>query len=219
MTGRRRSWGARATAAAAVAALFSVGVFAVVRAEQNEGTTAPGAAAQGRIAGGGLHSCAVLTSGVVQCWGSNDQGQLGNGTVTTSTTPVATGITTATAIAAGNNHTCALLTGGTVTCWGLDGNGQLGDGTTGASGTQLRLSPVSVGGGLTGVTAIAAGGFHTCGLLSNGTVRCWGDDGAGQIGDGVPGDRSLLPVAVPGITTANPATAIAAGEFHTCALL
>jgi alpha-tubulin suppressor-like RCC1 family protein len=72
---------------------------------------------------------------------------------------------------------------------------------------------------VTGATAIASGGFHSCAIVTGGTVRCWGDDGAGQLGDGLPGDKNLVSKLVSGITTSNPAVAIGAGEFFTCALL
>lgn len=212
----RARWVRRLSVALSVIAVYSVSALTVVGAEPNEGSTTALTTAQSHIAVGGLHTCARLSSGEVQCWGSNDQGQLGNGTIVTSTTPVtAVGVTTATAVTAGNNHSCALLGDGTGRCWGLDANGQLGDNSTGATGTQLRTSPVSVS-GLSGATALAAGGFHTCAIVGAGTVKCWGDDGMGQLGDGTPGDRSLVPATVAGITTA---IAITAGEFHTCALL
>ena len=186
-----------------------------VRADQGE-AAAPASAVQGQVSVGGVHACGVLASGAVQCWGGNDQGQLGNGTVTASTAPsTVVGITSAVAVAAGNTHTCALITGGTVRCWGQGGNGQLGDGQSGDPGTQLRLTPVTVS-GINDATAIAAGGFHTCAIVTNGAVKCWGDDGAGQLGDGTPGDRSLLPTPVSGLTGA---VALGAGEFSTCALL
>lgn len=192
-------------------------------AERNEGATPEAATSQSRVAVGGLHTCAVLNDGKVQCWGNNEQGQLGNGTTTTSTVPqTVTGITAATAVAAGNNHTCALLSGGTAQCWGLTGNGQVGDGTT-YDATQnsqlvlplLRLRPVTVS-GLSGALSISAGGFHTCAVVSGGSVKCWGDDGIGQLGDNKPGDKSLVATTVPGLSGV---TGIAMGEFHTCALL
>jgi alpha-tubulin suppressor-like RCC1 family protein len=216
-TARRisRPWFAAAALGVLVLSVGFVKVYA--GADQNEGITPASAVAQGHIAVGGLHTCAVLTDAHVQCWGSNDQGQLGNGTVTTSTAPsTVPGIGAAVAITAGNTHTCVLLTDTTVRCWGLDGNGQLGDGTTGdPANKQQRRSPVTVS-GLTGATAIAAGGFHTCAIVTGGTVKCWGDDGMGQLGDGKPGDKSLTAATVPGLSNV---TAVSAGEFHTCALL
>lgn len=118
-------------------------------------------------------------------------------------------------IAAGTSHTCALsaLSGGTVSCWGFNSVGQLGDGTT-----QTRLTPTEVP-GLTGVTAIVAGGQHSCALISaTGGVKCWGANSAGQLGNGTTSD-SATPVDVldefssPLVGVAE----ITAGLNHTCA--
>jgi alpha-tubulin suppressor-like RCC1 family protein/secreted trypsin-like serine protease len=162
------------------------------------------------IDSGEIHSCALLESGGVQCWGHNDNGQLGNGTVTESATPVrVSGIRTATAIATGwGRFSCALLESGNVQCWGAntlpDNNGFLVNSST----------PVTVP-GLSTATAIASGGQHRCALLQGGGVQCWGNNSNGQGGNGTR-NGSVTPVSVSGISTA---TAIAAGSTHTCALL
>jgi alpha-tubulin suppressor-like RCC1 family protein len=168
------------------------------------------------ISAGGYHDCAVFDDGTVRCWGSNDHGQLGDGTVSDVpvTTPVVVhGITTAVAVSAGSLwHTCALLADGTVRCWGHNSSGELGDGTT-----TDRTSPVAVP-GITTATAISAGFEDTCVLLADGTVRCWGQNFSGQLGGGMHGDfRGITtPVAVTGVRTA---TAVSAGIGHTCAVL
>lgn len=117
------------------------------------------------------------------------------------------------AIAAGESHTCAVLANHAVRCWGANEYGQLGDGTT-----ESRVTPVTVS-GITTAVAIAAGGLagwaHTCALLADGSVRCWGSNSANELGDGTRAD-SPVPVPVSGITTA---VAIAAGDLHTCAVL
>lgn len=181
-----------------------------------EASTAAVADKQRLLALGTQHTCAITDSGGVNCWGNNDQGQLGNATFATSTKPQpVAGLAGVRQVSAGAQHTCALLHGGSVSCWGQNGSGQLGnDDPLG----QNSFVPVAVA-GLTGATALASGGFHNCALLGDGTVSCWGQDGMGELGDGNPGDYAIAPAAVTGITAANPATALAAGEFHTCALL
>ena len=163
------------------------------------------------IAAGEDHTCA-LTGGGVKCWGWNVSGQLGDGTNTERDTPVdviglSSGIA---AVSAGADHTCALTEDGGVKCWGDNIRGQLGAGTIAGSYT-----PVDVAGLSSGVKAIAAGLSHTCALTANGGLKCWGENGNGQIGDGTTNTR-YTPVDVAGLTTG--LTAIAAGDAHTCAL-
>src|SRR5207249_2940082 len=133
---------------------------------------------------------------------------------------------TATSVTAGGVHTCALLGDGTVRCWGQNDLGQLGNGTSDPvpnNPSTFNPTPVTVS-GITTAVAISAGGWHTCALLQDGTVRCWGDNTWGQMGNGAilvspsPGDPvtpTPTPVAVTGITTA---VAIEAGAFHTTAI-
>ena len=163
------------------------------------------------IAAGGFHTCALTNAGGVKCWGDNRSGQLGDGTMTERTTPVpVSGLSSGVAaIAAGDYHTCALTTAGAVKCWGYNYVGQLGNGTTADSPV-----PVAVSGLASGVAAIAAGGLHTCALTSAGGVRCWGDNRAGQLGDGTTTERHA-PAAVSGLASA--VAAIAAGGDHSCA--
>lgn len=183
--------------------------------------------AQG-IAAGQASACALLSGGTVACWGDNSYGQLGTDpTVTASSaTPIAvTGLSDAIAIAAGAVHACALISGGTVECWGSNDFGELGNTlTTSCNGGTDKCSaaPVPVT-GLTGVTALAIGGYdeyedHTCALLSNGTVQCWGDDGYGQLGNGSTPTSSpdSKPVTVSTITNG---IAIASASDTSCAIL
>jgi hypothetical protein len=136
---------------------------------------------------------------------------LGDGTTTSSSTPVAvSGLSNAVAITAGTFHTCAVLSDGTARCWGNNHYGQLGDGTL-----TTRLTPVAVSGLSNAVAIAAAGIYHTCAVLSDGTARCWGYNGDGQLGDGTTTWRPT-PVAVSGLSNA---VAIALGSLHTCALL
>jgi alpha-tubulin suppressor-like RCC1 family protein len=163
------------------------------------------------IAAGGHHTCALLVGGAVKCWGADTQGQLGdNAAIGSKATPVAvSGVANATAISAGANHTCALLAGGALKCWGFDGSGQLGDGSAKAN----KPTPVGVFGLASGVSKVAAGGNHTCAVLSTGSVRCWGADGSGQLGDNNLSANKATPVAVAGVGNAD---RVAAGGRHTC---
>jgi alpha-tubulin suppressor-like RCC1 family protein len=163
------------------------------------------------IAAGYLHTCALTSGGGVKCWGWNASGQLGDGTEASKRTPIdvvglGSGVQT---IAAGSWHTCTLTSDG-VKCWGNNSSGQLGDGTTAS-----KRTPVDVAGLGSGVQAIAAGGWHTCALTSGGGVKCWGDNRTGQLGDGTTVDKRT-PVDVAGLGSG--VQAIAAGEYHTCAL-
>ncbi|PKO19145.1 MAG: hypothetical protein CVU39_00920 [Chloroflexi bacterium HGW-Chloroflexi-10] len=166
-----------------------------------------------RIGAGSSHNCALTTSGGVKCWGDNAFGQLGNGSTTDSTTPVdVTGLTSdVTAISINGYHSCALLTGGSVKCWGNNNRGQLGNGITTNSSV-----PVQVSGLISGVTQISVGDIHTCSVLSNGSVKCWGSNYNGQLGNGTTTDSSV-PVDVSGLTSG--VTTIGIGGGTSCALV
>ena len=220
------------------AAILPAGLDGPARAEPSEGSTPVSSDAQRRISAGGLHTCAVLDTGEVQCWGQNANGQLGVSTTASTTVPIKViGITTALGVSGGSTHTCALIhnsgsspvtaTSGPVRCWGNNGSGQLGNDST-SPPDDPALAPVNVV-ELTDATAISAGGFHTCALRADGTVQCWGNDGSGQVGDGGALGTSYSPVTVtvdtdsdPAVETLAPlagATAIASGEYHSCALI
>jgi alpha-tubulin suppressor-like RCC1 family protein len=187
------------------------------------------------IAAGGVHTCALLSDGSARCWGANYYGQLGDGTTTGSSTPVAvSGLSNAVAIAAGWQHTCALLSDGTAMCWGWNLYGQLGDGTRTGSSTPVAVCatgatpPCTAANSniLTGAVAIAVAGAwifppglssHTCAVVGDGSAMCWGANNTGQLGDGgACGYSCSTPVAVSGVSNT---VAITAGGLHNCALL
>lgn len=184
------------------------------------------------IAAGSNHTCALLTTGGVKCWGYNRYGQLGNGTATGATEPNPTPVDVSglqsgvVAIAAGGAHTCALLDTGGVKCWGWNRRGQIGDGQDCSMSQCRRLVPTDVTGLSGSVVAIAAGVYHNCALLSTGGVKCWGQNDAGQLGaaTGSPCvDELLNPIACAqtpvDVTGLSGVARVAAGGSHSCALL
>ena len=168
------------------------------------------------VGSGEGYSCAIVSSpsGAIRCWGSNNQGQLGNNSTIASPAVVAvSGISDATALSVGRQHACAIVgSPATIRCWGDNEAGQLGDGTT-----NDALNPVSVSGlpGGSAPVAISAGKDHTCALLANGTMYCWGSNVDGQLGNGTNA-ASTTPVAVTGLAGVD---AMSAGDFHSCAHL
>jgi alpha-tubulin suppressor-like RCC1 family protein len=172
------------------------------------------------ISAGNIHTCAVLDDGSATCWGSDGNGQLGNGAVTgdqPSPSPVALPPgRTAVAITAGDAHTCAVLDDGSAACWGFDVLGQVGDGS-GFSLERPSPSRVALPAGRTAV-AISAGDAHTCAVLDDGSAACWGLDVTGQLGNGAVTGSQASPTAV-AIPPGRRAVAITAGGAHTCATL
>ncbi|HEY4452088.1 MAG TPA: IPT/TIG domain-containing protein [Solirubrobacteraceae bacterium] len=164
------------------------------------------------IAAGGQHSLALLANGTVMAWGSNQFGQLGDGSELTPSEPVqVSGLAGVKAVAAGSDHSLALLANGTVVAWGANQDGQLGNGTI----SEASQVPVAVN-GLSGVRAIAAGGNDSFALMANGTVMSWGDNESGELGDGTAKLSSDVPIAVKRLTGVK---AIAAGGDFALALL
>ncbi|MFN8491195.1 MAG: hypothetical protein U0350_26600 [Caldilineaceae bacterium] len=162
--------------------------------------------------GGEFHTCAVLNSGAVKCWGSNWEGQLGDGSTIYSPVPVnVVGLNSGvSALTVGYWHACAVQNGG-VLCWGDNRSGQLGDGTI-----PYSKKPITVSGLSSGVIAVTGGKLHTCALSTNGGVLCWGKNDFGQLGDNTQTNH-YTPTAVSGLSSG--VQAIAAGSYHTCALL
>jgi len=156
------------------------------------------------------YTCAVH-GGALKCWGANESGQLGNGSVgVPSFSPVlvngmGSGVSF---VAASYSHTCAVQSGA-LKCWGTNDYGQLGDGTN-----EQRNVPVPVVGMESGVTSVAAGSNHTC-AIQFGAIKCWGANDYGQLGNAT-NDPHNTPVAVSGMESG--VTRISAGTNHTCAI-
>jgi len=192
------------------------------------------------IASGYRHSCALLDNGRLKCWGVNTYGQVG---VVSSAyvggapgdmgdnlpaVDLGTGVSVQ-AVALGGLHSCALLNGGRVKCWGSNDRGALGVGDTLARGLGPgdlgdNLPFVNLGTGRTAV-ALSLGRWHSCAILDNGSVKCWGNGSFGALGIGEVPSRGDLPShmgdnlqAVP-LGTGRTAVALASGQQWSCALL
>jgi len=194
------------------------------------------------ISSNGDHTCALTDTGGVKCWGYNQYGQLGNGeSANYRTTPVdvsglASGVV---AVSAGSDHTCAVLSDGSGRCWGLNNYGQAGNNTSGnawlgpvhvcASGSGFGCTDGSV---LSGIARIAAGGLHTCAVVTGGALKCWGSNFNGQLGigeaptsapttaectTGLSTGCRALPTDVPGLGLL--VTDVSAGGAETCAVV
>ena len=186
------------------------------------------------ISVGAAHTCAILDTGAVRCWGDGGFGRLGyghTGTIGDNESPAATPVVKigtgrrAVAIAAGTDHTCAILDTGRVRCWGFGADGLLGYGNTTTIGDNehpASAGPVNLGSGRRAV-AIAAGLYHTCVILDTGRVRCWGWGGQGALGygntDTIGDNEAPAAVSPVNIGTGRRAVAIAARGDHTCVIL
>lgn len=163
------------------------------------------------IAGGGSHTLALDSNGAVWAWGSNSYGQLGDGSTLQKNSPVPIGLSGITAVAAGLNHSVALKSDGTVWTWGWNFYGQLGDGSTLQKTSPVMLPAIS----LSGVSAVAAGYYSTVALKTDGSVRAWGDNSRGQIGDGTNTQRNI-PTSLSVLSGVF--SAVSAGAYHGAAL-
>ena len=167
------------------------------------------------MSSGGIHSCAILDEGSLECWGKNNFGQLGLGDTGNRYSPVTLSLgegRTATSIAAGGNHSCAILDDSSVKCWGSNNNGQLGIGNN-----ILQTSPKSVSLGGSDAILIASGDTHSCVILDNGELNCWGRNIEGQLGFGNFTSRNT-PLWV-NLTENHTASQITTGYRHTCAII
>jgi len=163
------------------------------------------------IATYGAQACAARSDGSVVAWGGGGNGYGKSGDAC-GPTPVIGLDGPASAVAQGAESGCALLVDGTIQCWGRNDKGQLGNDTT--LDAPTASSPVL---GINDAIAVSTSGTHACALRSNGTVRCWGDDTFGELGDGQTNTTSPVPVDVAGLNGAVAQIATAAGT--TCARL
>ena len=161
-------------------------------------------------AAGNAHTCALVSSGGVQCWGSNVEGQLGNNNIgVNSNLPVdVVGIADAVAIGSGATTSCARLSDNTLRCWGNSISGQLGDGKGGVSPVPVQVSGIAIG------TAVAGGALHMCARLVTGNLSCWGGNGTGALGLGPIGGTFPTPQSVPAFGSVS---SIGIGSNHSCA--
>jgi alpha-tubulin suppressor-like RCC1 family protein len=129
---------------------------------------------------GSYTTCALTTRSQVKCWGYNGDGELGDGTTTSSLKPVLAGGLgkKVKAITYGDIHGCAVNTSGVVKCWGYNGYGALGDNTTTTSSKPVEV--YNMGGK---VKALSAGGYHSCAVTTKGVAKCWGFNAYGQLGN------------------------------------
>jgi alpha-tubulin suppressor-like RCC1 family protein len=156
---------------------------------------------------GAAHACAITLAGVTLCWGSNQYGQLGDGTTIERRAPVrvAGGIEFI-HVSTGGFHTCGLNGAKKAYCWGLNSTGQIGDRTS-----LTRLRPAPVWGGLA-FNTVSAGGAHTCGVGTDHQAYCWGWNKYGTLGDGTTNRHSRPLPVVGGLTFSG----VSAGAAHTC---
>ena len=175
-------------------------------------------------------ACAALTTGGVDCWGSNIDGDLGlgNTTTTNSETPVAvvgvggTGtLSGVTSVSVGFYSTCATLSSGGVDCWGFNASGQLGNNSATQEPAPVEVVGVNGTGTLSGVTSVSANDNSTCATLTTGGVDCWGSNNSGQLGNNTT-TSSETPVAVVGVSDSGTLSGVASasvGYEATCAML
>jgi alpha-tubulin suppressor-like RCC1 family protein len=165
-----------------------------------------------KIVGGFGHACGMSATGLVNCWGDNPNGQVGDATAVDKLAPTTVTVgATVVDITAGNNHTCIVGSTGAVKCWGQNTAGQFGDGTTGSSTSPTA----STGNFSAAIVKISAGASHTCAISSGGNAYCSGQGTLGQLGQGsAVNSTTAVAAGVGGI-----AVGVAVGASHSCVLL
>ncbi|WP_460618162.1 RCC1 domain-containing protein [Hymenobacter ruber] len=165
-----------------------------------------------QVAAGAYHSMGLKADGTAYAWGDNRNGQLGDGTTTNHSVPTLVGTATDryTQLAAGSFHSLGRRTDGTAYAWGQNSFGQLGDGTT-----TGRTTPTLVGAATNRFIHLAAGAYHSLGLMADGTAYAWGDNGSGRLGDETTTDHNV-PMLVSG---GGIYTQLVAGQYHSLGLM
>ena len=173
-----------------------------------------------QLTGGGWHTCMLREDGTVMCWGNNYYGQIGVGYRNASggVNPIDVtlyGGHTARQLSAGGFHNCAILDDGSVACWGYNQDGTLGDGTY--SDRYVPVPTLSFGPDVT-AELLSSGYYHTCALLSDQSISCWGSNEYGQIGNGeIDGTIGIsTPYSVPEFSSGSNASLVRAGGHATC---
>ena len=161
-----------------------------------------------QVSSGLRFTCALRGEGGIYCWGINNFGQLGNGTLANAALPTSvSSINNAAQISAGSSHACARLQNGTVQCWGINTSGQLGIGNFASQVTPQTVS------GISGIIDVAAGGNHSCAVVQSGDVYCWGSNDWGQLGNG-----TLVSTTLPSLVTGlSDVIQVSVGDEHSCA--
>lgn len=178
-----------------------------------------------QVSAGFAHTCAVLMGGQVRCWGRNVEGQLGNGSNSDTSRPVAVEdvdgngpLDGVVQVSAGKHFTCATFANGRIVCWGEGIAGQLGNDATSSSNLPVRVVGLSGSGFLGNAAEVQAGELHACARVNSGRVYCWGNDAFGELGNGTaPGDDKPVEVTVPGPAPLTRVTALGVGDDHGCA--
>jgi alpha-tubulin suppressor-like RCC1 family protein len=164
-------------------------------------------------------TCALNLQHKIYCWGSNSEGQLGNGTQSNdpTTEPIlvttATGLVSPASLFLGAKHACAIQ-GSDIYCWGKNKEGELGDGTTANSFVPILVTKIT---GLIHPANMALGSYHTCAIQGN-SIYCWGYNEYGQLGNGTTNDITKTPMLVTTSTGLTKPTQLAAGGNSTCSL-
>ena len=190
-----------------------------------------------KISLGTYHTCAILDTGDLKCWGWNSDGQLGYDSTDNkgdeagemaALAAVNLGADrTAIAVSTGSYHTCAILDTGDLKCWGANSNGQLGYDSTDSKGDEAgemaALAAVNLGANRTAI-AVSTGSSHTCAILDTGDLKCWGANSDGQLGYDSTGSKGgqageMAALAAVNLGANRTAIAVSTGYSYTCAIL